>query len=128
MGVAVAVTAVAAVAGLAGCSSGGKDGESSGGTSVPSVSIKAGDKTCEISKTTLPAGRHTFSVQNTSSQVTEVYIYAAGDRIVGEVEDVGPATTRSLVVDLPNGSYQVACKPGMAGSGIRTALTVNGVS
>ncbi|CUU55484.1 iron uptake system component EfeO [Parafrankia irregularis] len=90
------------------------------------VAVKAGDKKCEVASVELAAGRHTFAVTNTASQVTEVYVYAAGDRIMGEVENVGPSTKRNLIVDLPAGEYQVACKPGMVGDGIRTALKVTG--
>src|SRR5664279_135011 len=125
--IALAVSAAVAAAGAAGCTSDATESGSGGGTSsARSVSVKAGDKTCAVSTTTLPAGRHAFAVENTSSQVTEVYVYAAGDQIIGEVENIGPATRRQLIVDLPAGSYQVACKPGMVGSGIRTGLTVHG--
>jgi len=92
------------------------------------VTVKAGDKTCEVSTSSLDSGRHTFRIQSTAKQVSEVYVYGAGDQIIGEVENVSPAATRDLVVDLPAGKYQVACKPGMVGSGIRTALTVTGPS
>jgi iron uptake system component EfeO len=116
---------------VAGCSSSSKDassGSTAGGSTTGPIAVKAGDKNCDVADTTLEAGRHTFQVSNTASQVTEVYVYAAGDRIMGEVENIGPATKRNLIVDLPAGSYQVACKPGMVGNGNRTALTVTGAS
>jgi iron uptake system component EfeO len=34
--------------------------------------------------------------------------------------------SRELLVELPAGNYETACKPGMVGDGIRTALTVTG--
>ncbi|MBD0734943.1 peptidase M75 [Streptomyces sp. CBMA29] len=105
----------------AGSSSGGKNGGKNG-----AVTIKAGDKSCEVATGSLPAGRHTFSVANTASQVTEVYVYAPGDRIMGEVENIGPSTKRDLIIDLPAGEYEVACKPGMVGDGIRSTLKVTG--
>lgn len=92
------------------------------------VMVKAGEKTCEVSTSSLGSGRHTFSIENTASRVSEVYVYGAGDQVIGEVENINPATTRDLVVDLPAGKYQVACKPGMVGSGIRSTLTVSGPS
>jgi iron uptake system component EfeO len=92
------------------------------------VTVKAGDTTCAVSAKSLDSGRHTFSVKNTASRVSEVYVYGAGDQVIGEVENLSPATSRDLIVDLPAGKYQVACKPGMVGSGIRAALTVNGPS
>jgi high-affinity iron transporter len=88
--------------------------------------VKAGEKSCETTATTVPTGLRTFSVANTGSQVTEVYVYGPGDRIVGEVENIGPATSRDLIVDVAPGRYEIACKPGMTGSGIRRPLNVTG--
>ncbi len=109
--------------GLTACSS---DSSSNG----PSYEVKAGDTTCAVSTTTLPAGKVTFKVENTGGDVTEVYIYGKdGDvftKIMGEVENVGPGTARDLHANLSAGTYQVACKPGMKGDGIRTDLTVTG--
>ena len=65
-----------------------------------------------------------MSVKNSGSQITEVYVYGKGDRIIAEVENIGPSTSRNLVVELTPGSYEVACKPGMSGKGIRQPLTV----
>lgn len=106
----------------AGCSSSAATAPAGDG----SIAVDAGDSTCGVAQTVIAPGRHTFTITNTASQVTEVYVYAAGDRVVGEVENVGPSTTRTLIVDLPAGDYQVACKPGMIGNGNRTALTVTG--
>ncbi|ODU05455.1 MAG: peptidase M75 [Pseudonocardia sp. SCN 72-86] len=122
---AVTVPAVVALL-LAGCSGqSSATGTAQAGATEP-IAVRAGDTACEVATTSLAAGRHTFEVENTASQVTEVYVYATGDRIVGEVENVGPATRRSLIVDLTAGDYQVACKPGMVGNGIRTPLSVTG--
>lgn len=110
----------------AACSSDNSTDAGSSGAGGGPIAVNAGDKDCKVASAELPAGRHTFEVTNTASQVTEVYVYADGDRIMGEVENVGPSTKRNLIVDLPAGRYQVACKPGMVGDGIRTALTVTG--
>jgi iron uptake system component EfeO len=111
-----------ALAGLgAGCGDASGTGASRSGDTI---AVDAGETTCEVAATRLPAGRHTFAVSNSASQVTEVYVYASGDRVVGEVENIGPGTTRDLTVDLTAGAYEIACKPGMAGDGNRTALTV----
>lgn len=99
-----------------------------GGSGTPSgskVAVSAGDTSCAVATTSLPAGTHTLAVTNTGSDTTEVYVYAAGDAIAGEVENVAPGTSRDLVVQLRAGDYQVACKPGQKGKGIRTALTVS---
>jgi iron uptake system component EfeO len=114
------VTALA----LAGCSGAADAGEK------PSddIAVTASDSACDVATTTLASGTHRFTVTNEGSKVTEFYVYAEGDRIVGEVENVAPGVARSLLVDLPAGKYQAACKPGMKGDGIRSALTVTGSS
>lgn len=104
---------------------GSTDGASSGSGSI---AVDAGDTNCDVATAKLAAGQHTFEVSNTASQVTEVYVYAPGDQIMGEVENIGPSTKRNLIVELPAGDYEVACKPGMVGNGIRTALKVTGES
>jgi iron uptake system component EfeO len=45
---------------------------------------------------------------------------------MGEVENITPGLSRELRVELPAGTYQTACKPGMVGAGIRNDLTVSG--
>jgi iron uptake system component EfeO len=119
---AAAVAAAAATA-LAGCG-----GESGGAPATPggSIPVRATESSCEVGQTTLPAGSHTFAVTNAGSQVTEFYVYGPGDRVVGEVENIGPSLTRDLTVELPAGTYQTACKPGQSGTGIRGTLTVTG--
>ena len=89
--------------------------------------MKATDTTCEVSRTTAPAGKVEFTVTNAGSKVNEFYIYGENDRIVGEVENISPGLTRTFLVDLSDpGTYQTACKPGMVGDGIRADFTVTG--
>jgi iron uptake system component EfeO len=95
-------------------------------TGTGELEVTASDTQCTVTKTSVPAGRHTFAVTNKGTKVTEFYVYGAGDRVVGEVENITPGLRRTLVVDLVAGTYQAACKPGMVGDGIRTALTVTG--
>ncbi len=111
-------TALLAV--LAGCTS--KDGGSD------AVAITATDTSCDVATTDLSSGSTTFEVTNKGGDVTEVYVYAEGDRIMGEVENIGPGTSRTFTVDLGGGTYEVACKPGQTGDGIRTAITVSGTA
>ena len=66
-----------------------------------------------------------LAVKNNGNKVTEVYIYE-GKRIVTEKENIGPGTSYKLTSSLKAGSYQVACKPGMTGDGIRTTIKVTG--
>ncbi len=119
-------TGVALTASIGACS---KDDSSSAGTRVD---VTAGDDSCEVSTSSVAAGPSTFTVENTGSDVTEVYVYGQdGDaftKIMGEAENIGPGTSRDFSVKLNPGDYQVACKPGMVGDGIRTDLTVTGES
>jgi iron uptake system component EfeO len=97
--------------------------ESSGGA----IAVAASDDKCEVASTSHDAGTITFEVTNKGSRVTEFYLYAEGDRIMGEVENITPGLTRRLIVEVSeSGKYQTACKPGMQGKGIRGAFTVNG--
>lgn len=111
------------VAVLAACSEGGL------GTVVK---VAAGDESCRVEKTRLRSGPHTFKVRNDGSKVTEIYVYGRSDsgfdKVVSEVEDIGPGTSRDMSVDLGAGTYQIACKPGQHGDGIRQELRVTGTS
>ena len=101
---------------------------SSGAVEGDAVLVGAGNTTCDVSSTTLPAGSHVFRIENTGSQVTEVYLYGQGDRIVAEKENIGPGVTYEMTAQVDAGTYGVVCKPGMAGDGIRTPLTVTGTA
>jgi iron uptake system EfeUOB component EfeO/EfeM len=94
------------------------------------VAISASDSACAVDTTTLPAGEHTFAVTNKGAKITEVYLYGEQDgeytKVLSEVENIGPGTSRNLTATLSAGQYEIACKPGQAGSGIRTRLTVTG--
>ncbi len=95
----------------------------SGGSGTVTVASSADE--CRLTAKTAPSGSVVFKVKNTGQQVTEFYFYAEdGLRIVGEVENVGPGLSRDLVVRAAPGTYVAACKPGMAGKGIRSAFTV----
>ena len=104
--------------------------DSTGGT-ARTVAVTSTADACEVASTDLPAGRTTFAVRNSGSDVTEVYVYAQGsggayDKVVGEVENIAPSTSRDFPVTLVAGTYEVACKPGQTGDGIRTTVTVTG--
>ncbi|MBC7631683.1 iron uptake system protein EfeO [Aeromicrobium sp.] len=117
---AVGVLTIAAIS-LSACA---KESTSASGA----LTVNATDSGCKVSATKLDAGPSTFKVTNNGSKVTEFYIYANGDRIMGEVENIGPGLSRNLVIDLPKGSYHGVCKPGMVGEGIRQAISVTGKS
>ncbi|MFI1967890.1 peptidase M75 [Streptomyces cinnamoneus] len=118
-----AVTAVAAAAALtvvSGCA------EKSDGKGSDAIKVAASDDKCEVSKTTFPSGHVKIAVENKGSKVTEVYVYGEGDRIVTERENIGPGTKTEITATIKAGSYEIACKPGMKGDGIRQKITVTG--
>ena len=114
----------ATVLGATGCSKSDDNSDKAGGP----VKVTATDSKCDLTQTSLDAGTSTFEIRNTGSKTTEFYVYAEGDRIMGEVENIGPGLSRKLIVELPAGAYQGTCKPGMKGTGIRTKLTVTGAT
>ncbi|MFI7216253.1 iron uptake system protein EfeO [Micromonospora maritima] len=122
--VAPAAAGLLAVAGLAGCGGGDDTDATAGGP----IAVKATDTVCEVGSTEIDAGQVTFKVTNNGSKVNEFYVYAAGDRVMGEVENIAPGLSRELRVELPAGTYETACKPGMSGRGIRGALKVSGTA
>ena len=109
---------VVAVAALAGCTS-------DGGGEGTVIEVSSTDDACELSAATAPPGPVTFAVTNDGTRITEFYLYAAdGTEVVGEVEDIGPSTSRDLTVELEAGDYVSACKPGMEGDGLRADFLV----
>ncbi|MFY1626797.1 iron uptake system protein EfeO [Micromonospora sp. WMMD735] len=121
----LAAVGALAVTGVTAC--GGKDDQPDAGAGN-TVTVKATDSVCEVDVTELDAGQATFTVTNSGSKVNEFYVYAAGDRVMGEVENIAPGLSRELRVELPAGTYETACKPGMSGRGIRGALKVSGTA
>ena len=123
---AVAGAALAALA-LSGCvpnaTAGTGPADAAGGLTVTSD-----DTTCAVSADSATSGTVVFDVANKGSQVTEFYLLAEdGLRIVGEVENIAPGTSRTLTVTAQPGDYFTLCKPGMVGEGVgRTAFTVTG--
>jgi iron uptake system component EfeO len=126
----VALTGVAGLLALAACtSSGGSTGTGTSSAAGGPIAVKATDTECGVSVATASAGTITFQVQNTGSKVTEFYVYGAGDRIVGEVENITPGLSRELKVEITEpGTFTTACKPGMVGDGIRAAFIVTGTA
>ena len=93
------------------------------------ITVTATDTECQVSAVTAPAGTITFKVTNTGTKINEFYVYAEGDRIVGEVENITPGISRDFHVEVTEpGTYQTACKPGMVGDGIRATFTVTGTA
>src|SRR4051794_24112161 len=121
-----ALLAVGAVAALSTGACSGSSGSGDAAEAKDSIAVAATDTACDLDTDTLSAGTHSFRITNGGSKVTEFYVYAEGDRIMGEVENIAPGVARDLLVELPAGDYQTACKPGMVGDGIRHDLKVTG--
>ncbi|HSF27128.1 MAG TPA: cupredoxin domain-containing protein [Actinomycetes bacterium] len=122
------VTAALVLPVLAGCSS--DSATDASGTAGSEVAVTATDTSCTLSRSELAAGSTTFEVTNSGSKVTEVYVYGEKDgaftKVISEVENIGPGTSRDMTVDLGGGTYEIACKPGQTGDGIRATVTVAG--
>ncbi len=89
------------------------------------VTVTSTDHSCDLSADSAPAGPVTFRVTNSGSKVTEFYLYSAdGERIIGEVENIGPGLQGTLIVTAEQGTYLTSCRPGMSGQGIRGDFTV----
>ncbi|MFC8178695.1 MULTISPECIES: iron uptake system protein EfeO [Nocardiaceae] len=111
---------------LAGCT---EKSTSDGGSESGSgdIAVAATDTTCDVATSEGTTGNSTFQITNNGTKVTEFYVYGEGDRVMGEVENIGPGLTRQLIVALPDpGTYQTACKAGMVGDGIRADFVVSG--
>lgn len=91
------------------------------------IVVDATDSSCDVGTTSAQTGSSTFQVTNNGSKVTEFYVYGEGDRVMGEIENIGPGVSRELIVALPEpATYQTACKPGMVGDGLRGDFVVTG--
>lgn len=114
--------ALLAAISLAGCSPATKPAQNQ----ATDITVDASDAGCALSRTELGTGSHTFVITNSGTKVTEFYVYGQGQQVLAEAENISPGLQRRLEVrfDRP-GNYQTACKPGMAGDGIRANLIVN---
>ncbi|KAB1662601.1 peptidase M75 family protein [Pseudoclavibacter chungangensis] len=119
---AAALGGAATIAMLAGCvPNAAPDG-------AGTITVTSTEDTCDVSTAETTSGNITFDVTNSGSRVTEFYVLAEdGLRIVGEVENIAPGTSRQLAIVAQPGSYFTVCKPGMIGAGIgQAAFTVTG--
>ncbi|TCN55782.1 iron uptake system component EfeO [Rhodococcus sp. SMB37] len=93
------------------------------------ITVTATDTSCDVSTAEGVTGHSTFAITNNGTKVTEFYVFATGDRALGEVENIGPGLTRQLIVSIPEaGEYELSCRPGMVGDGVRQPITVTGDS
>ncbi|MGW3625808.1 iron uptake system protein EfeO [Streptomyces sp. NPDC000880] len=118
------VTAAATAAALTAVTGCADKSDAKGGNG--GINVTATDESCEVSKKEFPAGHVELAIENKGSKVTEVYILFPDDRIVSERENIGPGTKQKLTAEVKAGSYEIACKPGMKGEGIRQQVTATG--
>ena len=112
------VASAAVLLSLAACVPNNPTSES--GANALTVTSSATD--CAVSASEAPSGSVSFTVSNTTDEVTEFYVLAEDSlRIVGEVENIGPGIERDLVIQARPGTYYTVCKPGMIGDGIGKA-------
>ncbi|MEU3301016.1 iron uptake system protein EfeO [Streptomyces sp. NPDC006678] len=122
LSVVTAIAAVTALTAVTGCAE--KSDAKGGGHDA--IAVTAKDDSCEVSKKEFPAGHVQLDIENKGSKVTEVYILFPDDRIVTERENIGPGTKASLTAEVKAGDYEIACKPGMKGDGIRQQVKATG--
>ncbi|MFF1557085.1 iron uptake system protein EfeO [Streptomyces sp. NPDC058279] len=118
--VVTAAAAVAALTAVTGCA------EKSAAGAEGTIQVAASDSACDVSKKEFPAGKVTIEVDNKGSKVTEVYVLFPDDRIVAERENIGPGTKATITAEIKAGDYEVNCKPGMKGDGIRQKVKATG--
>ena len=110
---------------LAGCAASNKTSGAGSPSAASEITVQASDTACSLSATQSATGSHTFVITNNGTKVTEFYVYGAGQRVVAEAENISPGLQRRLEVTFDEpGTYQTACKPGMAGDGIRGDFVV----
>jgi iron uptake system component EfeO len=120
LSVVTAVATAAALTAVTACTakSDAKDGDA--------IQVTAADTKCDTSAKSVPAGQVTLKIENRGSKATEVEIVFPDDRIVSEKENIGPGTKYTLTAEVKAGAYEIACRPGMKGHGVRQKLTVTG--
>ncbi|MEU8634633.1 EfeM/EfeO family lipoprotein [Amycolatopsis sp. NPDC048633] len=97
----------------------------SGGANDPEIAVSR--SACGTGWSDPKPGPQTFHLHNTGSVTAEVdLIDPATGVIYGEVEGLGPATTRPLQVTLGNGSYAFRCLPEDAGAIVGPAVQISG--
>ncbi|MGW5324525.1 iron uptake system protein EfeO [Streptomyces sp. NPDC004014] len=115
-----AAATVAALTALSACTAKSDAGDGK------AIEVTAADSRCDTSAKSVPAGQVTLKIANKGSKATEVEIVFPDDRIVSEKENIGPGTKYTLTAEVKAGTYEIACRPGMKGHGVRQKLTVTG--
>lgn len=117
--ISVGAAALVLPAALAGCVA-NDDGASSGTDAAGSgdpIAVEIDDTTCDVAVSEATSGQVKFTLNNKGPAKNEFEVLAEDKlRIVGELENLGPGTTRDFTVLLEPGTYYTACKKNMVGS------------
>ncbi|MEV6112922.1 EfeM/EfeO family lipoprotein [Streptomyces sp. NPDC052109] len=106
------VLAVALAGTLLGSSLGGPRHGRAAGAPSGHIVIEVSESRCGHGWTRPEPGVRTFDLHNSSDAAAEVYLEDPGSQVVyGEVEGIGPGTTRQLTVRLGRGTYAFKCVP-----------------
>jgi len=117
----VLAVALTATLGLSACVKNSETGDAA-------IEVSSTADGCEVSAAKAASGTITFDVTNDGDKITEFYLLDSDKlRIIGEVENIAPGTSRNLTVQAQPGDYFTECKPGMVGDGVgNAAFTVTG--
>lgn len=104
------------------------------GRTTPRTAAPAGDPVITISRSacgqdwTRPRpGRQTLLIRNTGAVTADVdLIDPVTGEVYGEIEGIGPGTTRPLEVTLGNGTYALRCLPEETEAIVGPAVTITG--
>ena len=69
---------------------GGNSTDEGSTAAADTIPVAASEGACDVVASELDAGTHKFEVTNYGYKVTEFYVYADGDRIMAEVENIEP--------------------------------------
>ncbi|MFF5404382.1 EfeM/EfeO family lipoprotein [Streptomyces misionensis] len=88
------------------------DAEPARSTGSGHIAVEVSESRCGRGWTRPEPGVRTFDLHNTSDGAAEVYLEDPGTKVVyGEVEGIGPGTTRQLTVRVGQGAYAFMCVP-----------------
>lgn len=108
--------ALAACSGSATSSSESASGASaaSAASAANTLKVTATGDACQLSSTSLAAGRVTVEATSTAGGEAEVYLYGqdngAYTKIMGEAEGLTSGLTKTFTADVPAGTYEVKCE------------------
>ena len=70
------------------------------------IKVTSSDVACDLDSTSAETGDVDFTVTNNGSKVTEFYVYGNNNRVLGEVENIGPGVSGNLTVEIVDpGTY-----------------------